>query len=259
MGASGYGHTPSHGDSGNAPLGRCLTCVAADGRAGPTGCWLASASRWPPASWLDNDRPQLNLGVRAHPTWIMRAGLQGLVVIALAAPGSSSASAQAPPAWGLSLAAGAGPHNEQAGDVYYRTKSAPSARVAVSYRVGSGAVRPVVQTEFQPSGPGGQLADCPFAPNGTCREYFPRQQGAGLAFGVTLAPLPTLQMTALGGGGRYGAHPNIRARRFVELEVGYAVRRSLVLTAALRQMTWREPERGPHWYRPVYMGLRFQW
>jgi len=177
-----------------------------------------------------------------------------LAFMVVAAPSVSSVSAQTSPSWGLTLSVGEGPHTRQAGDVYFLDDAVGNSRIAVFGRL-TPARRAwvVVQGELVPGKIGDRLSICYLAPNGSCREYFPNQDGIGASVGVGTRASAFTGMLLLGGGS-YAQH----ARTFADLDLGFSVSRHFSLTATSRQMTWVEPQYGRLWYRPILIGLRFQ-
>ena len=173
----------------------------------------------------------------------------------LASPHAAEAQARSRPHWSIAVALGAGRHTDRAGDVYYEFSTSNTGQLAAAYRFGAGRVRPVLRAELLTEGPGSDWADCPPAPNGSCRRDFPAPDGVGAALGVAYEVVPRVEAGVLAGAGRYDA----TTRGFVEAEGALGVTRHVAITVSIRQMTWSEPRLGRHWYRPVHFGLRAQW
>jgi hypothetical protein len=157
--------------------------------------------------------------------------------------------------WAVGVAIGDGPHTTRVGDTYFREDVTPTTRLSIARLGEGGRVRVVLRAEFVPAWGLDRTDDCPIAPNGGCREYFPDNDGGGVGVGADARLLSRLSSTVLIGGGRYGGS----TRAFGELEMAVGFGSHLMLTAASRHMTWKEPDIGRLWYRPIYAGVRWQW
>ena len=159
------------------------------------------------------------------------------------------------PRWAVGVAIGDGPHTTRVGETWFREDVAPTTRLSVARLGEGGRVRVVLRAEVVPAWGLDRRDDCPIAPNGGCRAPFPDNGGGGVGIGADARLLPRLSTTVLIGGGRYGG----RTRAFGELEMAVGIGSRLMLTGASRHMTWKEPDIGRLWYRPIYTGLRWQW
>lgn len=150
---------------------------------------------------------------------------------------------------------------ERSGPTFYRDQSFTVARIAAAVRLGSkGAFRPVALLDyFGVWGRGDYVSDCRFAPNGTCREYFPTVSGASLGAGVRgmLGSKITLGLT--GGIGRYrmgddaaliGYHADAELALLFSKHAGAVVNVRHIETGQFRGARM--------WFRPVTVGLRIQ-
>ena len=176
-----------------------------------------------------------------------------LVPLVLALPQG----AQTPdrPHWSFSVALGAGGHPDRAGDVYYETSTSNTGLLAIAYRFGSGALRPLLRSELLSEGPGSDWLDCPPAPNGSCLADFPAPDGVGGAAGLTYQLTSGLDASLLAGVGRY----DDTRRGFVEAGAAILITTRIAATVAARHMAWDQPGVGRHWYRPVFLGLQANW
>ena len=185
----------------------------------------------------------------------MKKSIVVLLAALLAAPRVADAQAPSRPRWSIAVALGAGPHTDQAGEVYYESPISNTGQLSVAHRFGAGVVRPMVRVELLTEGPGSDWADCPLAPNGSCRRDFPAPDGVGAAAGVAYELTSRVEASLLAGAGRYDS----TTRGFLEAEGALGITRHVAITVAIRQMAWDEPGLGRHWYRPVHFGLRAQW
>jgi hypothetical protein len=186
---------------------------------------------------------------------MLRTSIAALLALALASPHVARAQAPARPHWSVGLALGVGPHTTRADDVHYGSSRSNTGQLAIAYRFGAGALRPMLRAELLTEGPGSDWDDCPLAPNGTCRRDFPAPDGVGAAAGLAYTPTARIELGVLAGAGRYDA----TTRGFVEAEGALGVTRRLAVTVAVRHMAWDEPGLGRHWYRPVHVGARARW
>jgi hypothetical protein len=185
----------------------------------------------------------------------MKKSIVVLLAALLASPRVADAQAPSRPRWSMAVALGAGPHTVQAGEVYYESSISNTGQLSVAHRFGAGVVRPMVRVELLTEGPGSDWADCPLAPNGSCRRDFPAPDGVGAAAGVAYELTSRVEASLLAGAGRYDS----TTRAFLEAEGALGITRHVAITVAIRQMAWDEPGLGRHWYRPVHLGLRAQW
>lgn len=177
------------------------------------------------------------------------------LALAVAARSLGAQEQEEGPRWAVGVAIGDGPHTTHVGETYFRKDVTPTTRLSVA-RIGEGGrVRVVLRAEVVPAWGLDRTDDCPIAPNGGCREYFPDNHGGGVSIGADARLLSRLSSTLLIGGGRYGG----RTRAFGELEMAVGIGSQFMLTAASRHMTWNEPDIGRLWYRPIYAGVRWQW
>ena len=179
----------------------------------------------------------------------------GALALVLATRALGAQEEEQGPRWAVGVAIGDGPHTTRVGDTYFREDVAPTTRLSLARLGEGGHVRVVLRGEVVPAWGTDRTDDCPAAPNGGCREDFPDNGGGGAGIGADMQLWSRLGATALIGGGRYGG----RTRAFGELELAIGFGSHLMLTAASRHMTWKEPDIGRLWYRPIYTGLRWQW
>jgi len=159
------------------------------------------------------------------------------------------------PRWAVGVAIGDGPHTTRIGDSYLHKDVAPTTRLSLARLGEGGRVRVVLRGEVVPGWGLDGTDECQMAPGGGCREPFPDNAGGGAGIGADVQLFSRLSSTLLLGGGRYGG----TTRAFGEAELAVGVGSNLLLTAASRHMTWKEPDVGRLWYRPIYAGVRWQW
>jgi hypothetical protein len=165
------------------------------------------------------------------------------------------ADAQGVPRVAISFEGGAGPHTSRAGETYFRSNFnglglwTASVRL-IQYRRLAAVARyeNVLHTDFV------YTSDCPHAPNGTCMEHFREADGQGAALGI--GALPWSRVTVSAFVGRHWDGP--RTKDFVEGRVAIAPWRWVGFSAAIRHMSWHDPEHGPLWHRPTLVGAQLQ-
>ena len=177
------------------------------------------------------------------------------IALLLAASALGAQEQEEGPRWAAGVAIGDGPHTTRVGDRYLRKDVPPTTRLSIARLGEGGRVRVMLRGEVVPAWGLDRTDDCAAAPNGGCRAPFPDNAGVGAGVGADARLLSRLSSTLLIGGGRYGG----TTRVFGEVELGIHFGSHLMLTGASRQMTWKEPDIGRLWYRPIYTGLRWQW
>ena len=98
---------------------------------------------------------------------------------------STRAFAQATPRLSVDLSYGFGGHSESAGSTWYRGEANVHPRLAVAATIAQRShLAALLSAEYVGQlGAGDAIDSCSIAPNGSCRRYFPRLQGAGLTIG----------------------------------------------------------------------------
>ena len=166
---------------------------------------------------------------------------------------SSRAAAQAAPHVTIDLSYGGGGHSESAGATWYRGDPNVHPRLAVAALSAPWRhIAGVLSLEYIGQlGAGDATSDCPLAPNGTCRKYFPRLQGRGLTLG---ARTTTRALTIGLGFGRVGGF----RWSAVDADGEVGGRHAGVFIAG--RGAWR---RGPDGrqidFWPGNVGVRFKW
>jgi len=107
-----------------------------------------------------------------------------VLVLALAHP--SVLVGQTLPRVAFEMAAGSGPHSDHAGETWFNDTHHGIFRIGGLIRGATfgSRVAAIARVEYSVSGMGDKLAICGFAPNGTCREYFPETDGLSLGLGA---------------------------------------------------------------------------
>ena len=156
-------------------------------------------------------------------------------------------------------------HPERSGATYYRSNNIGLARVAVGVRLGPAAgFRPVAVLDyFSHFGMGDHVSDCRYAPNGTCKQYFPDVSGFTVGIGVRNTLGKVITVGLIGGIGRYhmGGHhlPNESLTGFhadAELALRFMKHAGMVLN--VRHVETGKFKDARMWYRPILIGLRLQ-
>jgi hypothetical protein len=160
--------------------------------------------------------------------------------------------AQATPRVTVDLSYGGGGHSESAGATWYRRDSNVDPRVAVAATSSPWQfITAFLSAEYVGQwGASDFISDCVPAPNGTCRQYFPRLQGRGITAGVRAHA----RRLAFGLGiGRVGGFKWTAADVDAELGLGAHVGCVVAARAASRN----GPDAHPIDYWPVNVGIRF--
>jgi len=146
---------------------------------------------------------------------------------------------------------GFGGHSEAAGDTWYRSENNVHPRAAVTgvlwrHRPFAAILTAEYVGQF---GAGDYLTDCPPAPNGSCRKYFPPMRGRGVSVGAR----GTFDLLAMGiGFGRVGAF----AWNAVDSDLAFTISRHTAFVAAVRGAWRRGPDSSQIDFWPVNAGIR---
>jgi hypothetical protein len=99
--------------------------------------------------------------------------------------------AQKVPLIAVEVAAGTGSHSESSGQTWFREPHKEIFHIGSVVRLVHARPRfaAIGRLEYNSGGMADQTSDCPLAPNGTCRRYFPKTEGwaggLGLAAAIT--------------------------------------------------------------------------
>lgn len=184
---------------------------------------------------------------------------QILVICALvAALPSSRLGAQGVPPVSLELTGGSGSHTLHTAHLYYREDPTALARVSAALRLGrSGAVRPVLMLDYSPGcsfGWGcGEKADCPIAPDGSCREWFSDPNGNAVGLGLAAAWLPGVIATVGAGVTHYSRTSH---GRYVDANVSVSPFPHVALVGDARRITALDWKGDRVWFAPLSLGVR---
>jgi hypothetical protein len=166
--------------------------------------------------------------------------------------GAGPAFAQSKPHVTVDATYGIGGHSESAGATWYRRDSNVDPRLAVAATTAVWRrLTAVVSAEYVGQwGAGDALSNCSPAPNGTCRKYFPRLQGAGAGVGarVTTGAFTFGTGIARVGGFRWDA---------VDADVDVGLGRHAGFVVAARAAWRREATADQIDFWPVNVGFRF--
>ena len=127
--------------------------------------------------------------------------------------------AQAMPRVVVEIAAGSGPHSERAGETWFRDTHHGILRIGGLIRgptLGK-RVAPTARVEYSVAGMGDHLNNCAFAPNMTCRQYFPETDGVVIGLGALGAATSRVLIGAEAGFLRSAAN------RYVAVNASYAL------------------------------------
>src|SRR5688572_22230743 len=86
----------------------------------------------------------------------------------------------------IDFSMGSGPHTERVRDTWFRKPHSEIFRAGGAVRLMTLANRfaPLLRVDLFSGGMADQLSDCPPAPNGSCRRYFPKADGTAYGVGV---------------------------------------------------------------------------
>lgn len=177
----------------------------------------------------------------------MRA-LVMLVALSACAP---AVNAQPVPRVMLEVAYGQGAHSQRNGSAWFRTNKRGMLRVGGYVRAWPADSRfaPTLELGYSVPSMADKTDDCPLAPDGSCRVYFPKTDGAFLGVGAHGLALPGIMIGA--SIGVFGADRG----QYVSLNAAWRMRRHLGLVADWRHIQVAH-EGGKLAYRPVQLGLR---
>ena len=152
----------------------------------------------------------------------------------------------------VEVAAGSGPHTERSGDTWFRDTHNGILRVGGAFRLPTVSNRfaAVARVDYNVPGMGDRLADCPPAPNGTCRKYFPETDGFSLGAGVLTSVMPRALLGVSFGFFRSAAN------RYVALSASYEVAKHLAALVEWRYIDLEYSDDGRVSYRPIQVGVR---
>jgi hypothetical protein len=160
-------------------------------------------------------------------------------------------SAQEVPLFTFDVAMGSGPHTDRVGATWFRKDHNYIYHVGGAVRLARFAERfgAIVRVDLSSGGMADQLADCPPAPDGSCRRYFPKTGGPSIGAGVASAVFSDVFVEATAG--------VIRStnNRYVGVAASYRLGGHLALVADWRYFS-REYGAERVWYRPLQVGIR---
>jgi hypothetical protein len=177
-----------------------------------------------------------------------------LAIIALAL-GAHVARAQTVPLLSADLDVGGGSTSPRAGDIYFRSTDAMMIATDLAIRLGNaGRTRPVLIIGYSYRGfAGDHTSDCPLAPNGGCKGWFPDTFGLSIALGVrqTLGNLALVGVSA-------GIASYQSQARFAELDASIRLVPHFSLVGEFRYIDL--PVSGARaWFTPLTFGARLSW
>jgi hypothetical protein len=163
----------------------------------------------------------------------------------------TTAGAQQLPRATFEVTYGNGPHAARYGETYFRTRSLWMLRLGTTVRMwpGNPRIAPVIDVSYSVPRASFKREDCPAAPNGTCRRYFP--QTGGSLFGVGIQAMPARRLTLGGTVGLFGPGRT----RYLGVNAGWPVSRRITGVVDWRDL--RVPYEDGHLpFRPLQAGLR---
>jgi hypothetical protein len=183
---------------------------------------------------------------------ISRLALLAVLALALRA---HDGGAQSVPAVSADLTAGAGSTSTHAGDTWFRAANAGMVSADLAVRIGGAArTRVVVVLGYSLDvASGDHLTDCPLAPNGGCKGYFPNTFGPSIGVGLR---------QALGQRGLVGVSAGVASyasqARFAEVDASWRIVSHLAIVGEFRYIDM--PFGGQRaWFLPLTFGARLYW
>ena len=150
---------------------------------------------------------------------------------------------------------GGGARSEYADGVWYRGNATPYGRLALTLQVPVQS-RVAALLTLERAGnieTGDHLADCPPAPDGSCRLYFPPVAGYSLGLGARGLLLRRAELGVGSGVSLTGPHGH-----YFRADVGLQATRHLAAVAGLDYRVVRRSDNARLWWRPVFFGARFR-
>jgi hypothetical protein len=163
--------------------------------------------------------------------------------------------AQSVPALSVDLDAGGGSTSSRAGDNYFRATNSAWVGADLAIRLGgAGELRPVVVLGYNFKGlAGNQNTDCPLAPNGGCKIYFPGTYGPSIGVGLrqALGKWALVGVTA-------GVASYVGQARFAEIDASLRVAPHLSVVSEFRYIDLPVGS-ARAWFTPLTLGARLSW
>jgi hypothetical protein len=163
------------------------------------------------------------------------------------------AAAQNIPVVAVEVAAGTGSHSERSEETWFRNAHKQIFHIAGIVRLATGGSRfaTVGRIEYNSGGMADETSDCPLAPDGSCRRYFPKTEGwtGGLGLAAVLTSRLNLEVGA-------GVIQSI-ANRYVSAGVSFALGSHFGVLAEWRQFDLVYAGDRRIWFRPIQAGIRF--
>jgi hypothetical protein len=165
------------------------------------------------------------------------------------------ARAQNVPAVSVDFDAGSGSTSSGAGDNYFRTTNSAWISADLAIRVGgAGPLRPVVVVGYSFRGlAGDQTTDCPLAPNGGCKIYFPSTYGPSIGVGLRQALGKWVLLGATAGVASYASEA-----RFAEFDASLELAPHLAVVSEFRYIDLPVGS-ARAWFTPLTFGARLSW
>ena len=178
-----------------------------------------------------------------------------LVAVCAIALSSRDARAQTVPLISGEVTIGAGSTSSHGGNTWFRTASSTSLSTELAIRIGGvGRTRVVAVLGYSPDAfPTDHATDCPLAPNGTCKGYFPNTHGPEIGVGLR---------QVLGQNSLIGVNVGIASyasqARFAEFEASWRIASHFGLVGKFRYLDM--PFEGDRvWFAPITAGAFISW
>lgn len=111
-------------------------------------------------------------------------------------------------------------------------------------------VTSIARVDYSVPGNGDRIDNCALAPNGTCREYFPKTDGPSFGLGVLASVMPRIVVGVDGGFFRTSAN------RYVALNVSYAWSAHVAALVDWRYINLEYVGDSRVSFRPAQLGVR---
>ena len=187
----------------------------------------------------------------------MKRVLFAIKVCALIVAGSPVATAQlARPSFSADVELGGGARTGYADGTWFRgEEKTPFGRIALAAAYPANSrIRAVFGVDRSGTTEmGDHTSDCPLAPNGACRRYFPALAGYAASLGLRAAVAPRVDVGIGAGLGSMSGRATI-----LDADLAIGLTHHLAAVAALRQIVVDHSSGHRLWWRPISGGLRIR-
>jgi hypothetical protein len=135
--------------------------------------------------------------------------------------------------------------------VYFRSTIHPIAAAEVAIRLGGpGRLRPLIEVGYSSDYLGDVTTICLIAPNGSCRNVFPRTAGPSIGIGARFAPIDRWLIGITAGLASFDSQA-----RYAKLDASWRVIEHIAIVTTYRYLDV-EAGGARAWFRPWTFGVR---